>query len=349
MYNLPEEENTMIRFIFQVFLLLATFISCTVVRAGDSGPMQLTVYYGAMRSQMEPVLDAFKKQYPNITIKEHRAATEELMATMEMELRARNPQFDVAVAQNAGFLNLQNDYGLFDAYAPSSRSAIMEGLLDPENIQTPIGTGFYVILYNSKLVSKEEAPKSWADLIDAKWTNKITLADPKSSSSVYSFIWYITQHLKGEPYGWSYFEQLQKLKPAYAPSHGNIGEVVALGERSIGVQVMATVRSSMAKGDPVSWVFPADGIPSELTVSVIRKNTPSRRAAELFTEFLLSKEGQQLVADHLGYIPVRKDLDFSFANGAKLSDITLIKRDVDWIANNKEDVIERFRIITSGK
>lgn len=317
--------------------------------AGDGDPMRLTVYYGAMRSQMEPVLDEFKKMHPNIALKEHRAATEELIATMEMELRARNPQFDVAVGQNAGFLNLQKEYDSFASFAPSAKSAIIEGLLDPENIQTPIGTGFYVILYNTRLVAAEDAPKSWADLLDEKWTNKITLADPKSSSSVYSFIWYVTQHLDGEPYGWRYFEQLQKLKPSYAPSHGNIGEVVALGERSIGVQVMATVRSSMAKGDPVSWVFPADGIPSELTVSVIRKNTPNRRAAELFTEFLLSENGQKLVAEHLGYIPVRKDLDFTFTNGAKLSDINLIKRDVDWIANSKEEVIERFRIIASGR
>lgn len=329
--------------------MAALFCSFAAAHAGDNDPMQLTVYYGAMRSQMEPVLNGFKKLHPNVTIKEHRAATEELIATMDMELRARNPQFDVAVGQNASFMNLQNDYNSFDSYVPPARGAIMEGLLDPDNIQTPVGTGFYVILYNTKLVSKDEAPKSWADLLDAKWTNKITLADPKSSSSVYSFIWYITQYLKGAPYGWSYFENLQKLNPAYAPSHGNIGEVVALGERSIGVQVMATVRSSMAKGDPVSWVFPSDGIPSELTVSVMRKNTPNRRAAELFTDFLLSKDGQQLVADHLGFIPVRKDLEFTFANGAKLSDIELIKRDVSWTANNKEEILERFRVITSGK
>lgn len=330
-------------------ILPIVMLSSSVVVAGDKDPMQLTVYYGVMRSQMEPVLNKFKELYPNIVIKEHRAATEELIATMDMELRARNPQFDVAVGQNAGFLNLQKDYNSFDSYMPEVRSSIMEGLLDSENIQIPVGTGFYVILYNTNLVSEAEAPKSWADLLNEKWTNKIILADPKSSSSVYSFIWYISQYLKGEPYGWEYFEKLQTLKPSYAPSHGNIGEVVALGERSIGVQVMATVRSSMAKGDPVSWIFPSDGIPSELTVAVIRKNTPNRRAAEIFIDFLLSREGQQLVADHLGFIPVRKDLDFSFVNGAKLSNIELIKRDVNWIADNKEDVVERFRVITSGR
>jgi hypothetical protein len=30
--------------------------------------MQLTVYYGAMRSQMEPVLNEFKRQHPDIAI-----------------------------------------------------------------------------------------------------------------------------------------------------------------------------------------------------------------------------------------------------------------------------------------
>lgn len=337
------------RTVFRMICLALCIGWASCALSGDKDPMQLTVYYGPPRSHVEPILEAFKKLHPNIAMREHRAATEELVATMEMELRARNPQFDVAIGQNAAFMNMQKDYDAFGAYSPGGKQNIMPGLLDPEDIQIPIGTSFYVILYNTRLVKEADAPKSWAAMLDGKWSNKITLADPKSSASIYSFIWYITQYLKGEPYGWGYFEKLQKVKPAYAPGHGNIAEVVALGERSIGVQVMSVVQASIAKGDPVSWVFPSDGIPSELSVVVMRKNTPNRTAAEIFIDFMVSKEGQELVTKHLGYIPIRTDLEFTFTNGAKLSDIELVKRDVDWIANNKEDVIERFRVITSGK
>jgi len=69
------------------------------------------------------------------------------------------------------------------------------------------------------------------------------LADPRSSGSVYGLIWYLTQYLapKGKPYGWNYYEELAKLDPRYVASHGTIGELVNIGERPVGLQVMQIV------------------------------------------------------------------------------------------------------------
>ena len=85
---------------------------------------------------------------------------------------------------------------------------------------TPVGTGFYVIIYNTNLVSAQEAPKSFKDLMDPRWENAITLADPTSSSSVYTLIWMMTQYLDPETYGWKFFERMQELNANYVASHG---------------------------------------------------------------------------------------------------------------------------------
>jgi iron(III) transport system substrate-binding protein len=316
--------------------------------ADDSQPMEVTIYYAQMQSQMEPVLQEFKVQYPNITVHDYRAIGEELNATMEMEIRSGNPQFDVVVGGSAGLLGIRRRYAPFGRFEPRDKSDIIEALLDKDGVYMPIGIGLYVIEYNSKQISRAEAPKSWAELLDGKWLNKISIADPKSSSSVYGFIWFITQYKKGAPYGWDYFNKLQALRPHYAPSHGTIAEMVALGERLIGVQNMAPTLSSMAKGDPVSWVFPTDGVPSELNVAVVRKDTPNFRSAQLFVDFLLSKDGQGMVAKNLNYIPVRQDMDYTFPDGTRLSDLNLINRDDNWIADNREDILERFRVLTAG-
>lgn len=303
----------------------------------------LTVYYGATLEQMTPILEGFQKQYPGIEVKSYRGANEELSATMEMEIKSGNPQFDVAVMGNGPILTLQDGYDCFQPFAPEAKASISEGLLDPAGILTPVGTGFYTIIYNTNLVSAEEAPQSFADLLDDKWDNSLVIADPTSSSSVYTLIWMITQKLGADPYGWPYFERLQELNVNYASSHGTIGELVAMGERKVGVQVMATAGTSLKKGDPVAIVYPEEGLPSEVNVGVIRKDTPNLEAAELFMDFILSDEGQRLVAENLGWIPVRMDIaDYKLADGTSLSDLNFIPRDVSWVTGNKEDILEKF-------
>lgn len=303
----------------------------------------LTVYYGATLEQMTPILDAFQQKYPGIEVKSYRGANEELSAAMEMEIKSGNPQFDVAVMGNGPIITLQDEYGCFQPFIPEVKDSISEGLLDPEGILTPVGTGFYTIIYNTNLVSETDAPKSFADLLDEKWDNSLVIADPTSSSSVYTLIWMITQQLGTDPYGWPYFERLQELNVNYASSHGTIGELVAMGERKIGVQVMATAGTSLKKGDPIAVVYPEEGLPSEVNVGVIREGTSNTEAAELFMNFILSDEGQMLVAENLGWIPVRTDIsDYGLADGTSLSDLDFIPRDVNWVTENKEEILEKF-------
>ena len=320
--------------------LLGSLLAC--VSAGAEA-MELTVYYGATLDQMTPVLNAFQAKYPDVKLKSYRAANEELAATMEMETRSGNPQFDVVVQGNGPVITLQGKYGCFEPFACASAEAIAEGLRDPDGIMTPVGTGFYVIIYNTNLVGAEEAPASFKDLMDPKWENAITLADPTSSSSVYTLIWMMTQYLDQETYGWNFFEKMQELNANYVASHGTIGELVSMGERKVGIQVMATAGTSLKKGDPIAIVYPEEGMPSEINVAAIRKDNPKQEAAGLFVDFLLSEEGQKMVAENLGWIPVRTDLkDYALADGTPLSEIKLISRDVSWVTEKKSEVLDKF-------
>lgn len=308
--------------------------------------MELTVYYGATLDQMTPVLEAFQAKYPDIEVRSYRAANEELAATMEMEVRSGNPQFDVAVQGNGPIITLQGKYDCFQPFTCESADSIAASLIDPEGAMTPVGTGFYVIIYNTNEVAAEEAPESFADLMDDKWENAIAMADPTSSSSIYTLIWMMTQYLDQETYGWNFFERLEELNVNYVASHGTIGELVAMGERKVGIQVMATASTSLRKGDPIAIVYPEEGMPSEVNVAAIRKDTPNQEAAELFVNFLLSEEGQKLVAENLGWIPVRTDLtDYALADGTLLSEIELISRDVTWVTDNKDLILEKFEEI----
>jgi iron(III) transport system substrate-binding protein len=324
------------------FLALLVFVAASAAHSAE-----LTVYYGAVREQMEPVLKAFGDSHPQIAVKSFRAPTEELAATMDIELRAGKPKFDVVCSVYSPIWSLQQRYKPFRKLSPRDGERILQGLRDPEGIQVPFGFGIYVIEYNTKLVAKADAPKKWSDLLDPKWTNKIVLADPRSSGSVHSLIWYITEYLapKGKPYGWAYFEELRKLNPRYVASHGTIGEMVNIGERPVGLQVMQVVETAVGKGEPVWWNFPEDGIPAETSMVAIRTDSPNQKAAEDFMNFMVSKEGQALIGKHMGFSPIRDDVAFRYKDGTQVKDLNVIRRDDVWIANNRTEVIAKFRDI----
>lgn len=332
-----------------LFVSIAFSIGSIVFASGaqeslkNEGRKEVTIYFSPTIDQMTPVLDAFKAKYPDIEIKTYRGVSEEMAATMDLEVKSGNPQFDVVFMSNGPVITLQDKYQCFQKFTPEGQEHFQQALLDPEGELMPIGTGFYTIIYNKNLVGEADIPISFKDLIDPKWNHGIVMADPTSSSSVYTFIWFITQYLDQKEYGWDYFKKLQALDVSYVSSHGTLGETVAIGERKVGIQVMATAGSSLKKGDPIGIVYPEEGLPSEVNVLAIRKDTPNDEAAKLFANFIASKEGQKLVGDNCGWVPVRTDLDeYTLADGTKLSDVTMLARDVKWVNSEKPMVIEKF-------
>src|SRR5207249_4163467 len=69
--------------------------------------------------------------------------------------------------------------GVLASFKSSSADAIAPNFKDPQGYWTGFSARCRVILYNTNLVKKEEAPKSVYDLTDSKWKGKITISDPR--------------------------------------------------------------------------------------------------------------------------------------------------------------------------
>jgi iron(III) transport system substrate-binding protein len=61
--------------------------------------------------------------------------------------------------------------------------------------------------YNTQLVKVEEAPKSFADLLEPKWTGKLVKAHPSYSGTIMTATQQMARDL-----GWSYFAKLAKQR-----------------------------------------------------------------------------------------------------------------------------------------
>ena len=82
--------------------------------------------------------------------------------------------------------------------------------------------------YNTNLVKPEDAPKSFADLLDPKWAGKIVKAHPGYSGTIMTATFQIARDL-----GWDYFEKLAGQKVMQVQSSADPPKKLALGERAV--------------------------------------------------------------------------------------------------------------------
>ena len=184
-------------------------------------------------------------------------------------------------------------------------AAIADEYKDPDN--TYIGARLVVmgIAYNTQLVDEEHIPTKWEDLLDDYFTDQIILTDAVESGTMAYALGALVQN---EKYGWDFFEQLSEKQHAELNSSasGTHNDIAAGGYlATIGVDyVTQTLTNS---GSPIEFVYPEEDTVVIYGPMAIMKDTKNDAAAKVFFDWVLSKEGQQVLAD-ASATPIRNDV-----------------------------------------
>ena len=183
--------------------------------------------------------------------------------------------------------------------------------------------------FNSRQVPRAEAPKRYEDLLQARWKNAIAIDANKIE-------WFATLlALKGRPF----MEKLAAQKPQVRDGNVLILNLLAAGEFSIAAGVYEySIEDMKSKGAPVDWIGLEPVIIYTVAVS-LPSHPPHPYAAKLFIEFLLSKEGQEVVNQY-GRVPIREDVDSKY--GRLLKQHKLLMTDID-LGQKEAEVNETFR------
>jgi iron(III) transport system substrate-binding protein len=146
------------------------------------------------------------------------------------------------------------------------------------------------------LVKADEAPKSYADLLEPKWTGKMVKAHPAYSGTIMTATFQMARDL-----GWEYFEKLAKQKVLQVQSSADPPKKLSLGERAVmadGNEYNMFIEKD--KGSPVEIVYAAEGSPLIVGPNALFKHAPNPNAARLFQSFCFSPQAQQLCIDVAG-------------------------------------------------
>jgi ABC-type Fe3+ transport system substrate-binding protein len=263
---------------------------------------QVVIYAALIQNQaMRPLADGFSRKYPFVKIATWRADSEDIVQKAAAEVRANNVVADVIEGTGAGeeavAANIAQPF-----YAPEV-AAFPEPYRDPNNLWAPTRLSYYGIAYNTKLVPPDKVPKSYADLLDPQWKGRIAW---RVGSSTGTPLFITNLRLAwGEEKARAYLEKLrdQKLVNFGAGSARTLVDRVIAGEYAIALNIFAHhPLISKAKGAPVSSQL-MDPVASTAATMSIVKGLHHPYAALLLTDYILSREGQGILAK-AEYFPV---------------------------------------------
>jgi len=256
-----------------------------VERAKKEG--SVVVYSTLTVADATTLSEAFERKY-GVKVMAWRGNGDKIVQRAITE--ARSGRYDADVFEmNAPQMEMLYREKLLEEFFSPAFADIPPAAFPPHRHYVADRFAFYVLAFNTRFVKPAEAPSTYEELLDPKWRGKLGI-------EAGDVAWFaaVTKAM-GEEKGLAYFRSLAAMKPQLRTGHILLAELVAAGEIPMTPTAYNNnVETLKKKGAPVDWkpLAPAFGRATSVALS---KRAPHPHAAALFTDFLLSREGQQIL------------------------------------------------------
>ncbi len=283
---------------------------------------------------------AFSAKYPGIKFEGTRNVAATIYQKLTQEMQAGIKNVDVFGTTDISQMIELKEQGKLLQYNPAGKENIIQQYRNPDN-DNNYQTGALIPLvigYNTTKIKAEELPKSWQDLTQDKYKDKMSTGSGAASGQVGT--WALSMQQK---YGWdAYFNAFNKQNPKLGRSINDAVTDIVSGERAIGIVPLGQVLASKAKGNPVDAIYPSDGTVVVVSPVGIVKDAPHPAASKLFLNFLNSKEYAELVAKYFEQ-PIRGDIAVTGAKAIK--DLQVVTPKPEEIRKDLPDIIKKWKTL----
>jgi ABC-type Fe3+ transport system substrate-binding protein len=265
------------------------------------------LWIGALdeRKASRPLLEAFIKKYPYIKANVIRMNTAQAVQRVMAEHRARTPRVDIF--NGSELLDLKQIKLAQKVYSPAL-SQYPDEFKDPNGQSAAIRYTYQgVAAWNTNLVKKEEAPKTFEDLLDPKWKGKMVQSDSNESGT--PFLITFLRQVWGEKKALDYLEKLSKQDiVTRTESAQNITDLVVAGEYSVMINpALHHIAGRRALKAPIDGAM-QDPVLARNDNIILMANAPHPHAGMLLFDFLIDKEAQTILKD-AEYYPAHPGVD----------------------------------------
>jgi iron(III) transport system substrate-binding protein len=264
----------------------------------------LTWYTTFADTDVQPIVAAFNKQYPNVKVNALRLSADKIPPRVITEQRGQKYNADVVSGDSPQLAQLLQA-GALQPYTPKDISPLPAGLKLPKGYEGIVYVVTTSIAYNPTVVAQKglPIPKSWQDLTNPAWKGQFSI-DPGAVN------WYdsLVKDM-GHDKALALLKALGNNKPVFVESHTQALTNVQAGEPAGAATAYGYKASSLKKKTPAQVEFVnTNPMPASLNLIDVVKKAPHAAAARLFVDWMVSKTGQDAVVSTTNHTSIRPDV-----------------------------------------
>jgi iron(III) transport system substrate-binding protein len=290
------------------FPVLPLFLLATACFTDDRTPVVLYSPHG--RDQLTLLEHAFERHRPDIDVRWLDMGSQEILDRLRFE--RVNPQADVWFGGPGPIFDRGTRDSLLIPYRPDWAGRVDPKAIGAGDLYFPVYRTPAVIAFNSRAVSRAEAPRDWDEVLEPRWKNKVIIRDPMASGTMRAIWGLILMRSLRETgdtaKGMAWLRQLDGQTKTYTINPALLYEKLVRQEGLVSLWDLQDILISAAKGMPLGYVFPRSGtVVIEDAIGLVR-GSRHPEAARAFIDFVGGEEAQLLAAREVFRLPAREDL-----------------------------------------
>jgi iron(III) transport system substrate-binding protein len=264
--------------------------------AGTAAAQDSITFYTSLHEQNLPVILAAFEKKSGIKVNVWRAGADKVLQRTVTEASAGRHDVDAVFVGSGELEALHREKLLARVESPSYKNLIADAM-PAHHEWAPAYLTVWVQEYNTNAIGKDALPKSWDELRQPRWKGKLGIdgGDDDWFGKMVSVM--------GEQKGLELFRTIVAANGmSVRKGHSLLGNLVVSGEVPLAIAMHSNIaESAKKKGAPIGWIALEPIVARANGIAVLAK-APHPREARVFYEYLLSDEGQQLLADR-DYVP----------------------------------------------
>ena len=298
---------------------------------------KLTVYTALENDQLAPFKAEIEKAVPSVDIEWVRDSTGVITARFLAE--KDNPKADMIMGLAASSLLAFKKAGLLEAYQPKGVEALRPAFRSQDGSWTAHDAYVGIICFNTAEAQKLglAAPKSWQDLTDSKYKDKLVMPHPASSGTGYLTVAAWLQ-MMGEAEAWKFMDALHQNMAVYTHSGSAPCVQAAKGERVAGIALDMRGAREKTAGAPLEVIAPVEGVGWDMEAYAIVKGSKKLDIAKQVADWAASKAANELYAKYYAIVahPEVKNVPKNYPAEAEAR---MAKIDFQKMADERERVL----------
>ncbi|HVO93437.1 MAG TPA: extracellular solute-binding protein, partial [Terriglobales bacterium] len=250
-------------------------------------------WYSTMnREDSNDLIHAFETEHSYLKVNFVTGGGPKTFNRIAAEYRAGAYLYDTT-GYRATFLAPTRKAGVVMRYRTPLREFLRPCFFDQEGYFNATFTRAYMFIVNKNLVAPKDYPRSFANLLEPKWKGKLVM-----DNESYDLLAALLDHY-GDAEGRRIAEALGKQEPGFRRGTTLVGQLVAAGEFPVMVDGSNHLAYDLKKkGAPIDYLFPEPFVPVMIPQAFwVAARPPHPHAAALFVDFMLSKKGQEIMAN----------------------------------------------------